>query len=223
MRRGTGNERQQRDRPIEAYARPTSGANSGLVIYDGEDNLFTGPTGRHQLVLNNTLAQSFNPDNLPCTGAASGVDPALDGHPGHRAASPDRGQHQCPVEHSGGRCGGDLYRHQHQARESQPAGRAQTAPPRRCSPTARAVLCSSSTRPRSGTDYVTATFKNARGKVHSSSTAGVTWAPGAPTVRPRWPRAITWTRPTAASSATAHRRYSRVHTAGRRSTSRSTA
>jgi hypothetical protein len=61
---------------VEAYARTLSG---GLAIYEGEDFWFTfQPTSHLKSVFDLMLAQSFNPDGLPCSIPASGIklDPA---------------------------------------------------------------------------------------------------------------------------------------------------
>jgi hypothetical protein len=61
---------------VQAYART---ANGGLAIYDGEDFWASWFAAPHlKKIFDNTLAQAWNPDSLPCTNPASGIklDPA---------------------------------------------------------------------------------------------------------------------------------------------------
>lgn len=56
---------------VEAYARTVNG---GLAIFEGEDLWFTDGADAHlKQVFDLVLAQSFNPDGLPCTNPASGI------------------------------------------------------------------------------------------------------------------------------------------------------
>lgn len=160
---------------VQAYARGPNG--SGLVIYEGEDFWATGSgnagdeSGHLQLVFDNLLNQSFNPDGLPCSLRASGI-----------SLGPPSASQATRTQHTDTATVADV--------NGTPQSGV-TVTFTIVSGPDKGMLCNgqpctaatgtngqadfSFTSNTAGTDVVVATYTDANGKVHTSNQASVQW------------------------------------------------
>jgi hypothetical protein len=153
---------------VEAYARTAPPAGGGLAIYEGEDFWYTvGPSAHLRLVFDNMLGQTWNPDGLPSTTAASNItlSPLLQNvAEGTSATVTATVTDTAGTPQSGIAVGFQVA----SGPDSGKSGSATTG--------ANGQATFSLVGTASGTDVVQASFTDSGGRVHSSNTSQIVFA-----------------------------------------------
>jgi hypothetical protein len=154
----------------EAYARTSTG---GLAVYAGFDVWFTfGPNSFDKTVVDNMVAQPWNPDGLPCGVPVTGIKLAP-----LSATNPVGGTHTVTAtvsDSAGNPIAGVTVTFTVQSGPN--AGRTGTGV---TNASGQATFTYSDTG-GAGTDTIVATFTDANGTVHTSNTVTKTWSSSGP-------------------------------------------